>query len=95
MRIRKKDVVTNEDKIRSLLRQDRYMTAGMLATSVEITQRQAQRILAKLKDKGKILRHGAEKWILGSERLSKIRGRFFDMKPVLWDCLIWGYADLV
>ncbi len=65
MRIRKKDVVTNEDKIRSLLRQDRYMTAGMLATSVEITQRQAQRILAKLKDKGKILRHGADKMDTG------------------------------
>ena len=52
-------------KLMRLLRQDRYMTAGMLATSVEITQRQAQRILAKLKDKGKILRHGADKMDTG------------------------------
>ena len=80
MRIRKKDVVTNEDKIRSLLRQDRYMLTGMLATSVEITQRQAQRILVKLRTRERYYDMGQIKWILGSERLSKIRGRFFDAK---------------
>jgi Fic family protein len=56
-----KNVVTNEDKILSLLKQDNCLSANMLAVSLGITQRQAQRILSKLKDEGKILRHGANK----------------------------------
>ena len=56
-----KNVVTNEDKILSLLKQDNCWSANMLAVSLGITQRQAQRILSKLKDEGKILRHGANK----------------------------------
>lgn len=55
------NVVTNEKKIISLLRQDGNMSAHMLSVSVGITERQAQRILAKLKAEGKIIRHGANK----------------------------------
>lgn len=56
-----KNVVTNEDKVISLLRQDNSLSANMLANSLGITQRQAQRILSKLKGEGKLLRHGANK----------------------------------
>ena len=55
------NVVTNEDKVLSLLKQDNTLSANMLANSLGITQRQAQRILSKLKEDGKILRHGANK----------------------------------
>lgn len=55
------NVVTNEEKIIALLRQDGNMSANMLSVSVGITQRHAQRILAKLKDEGRIIRHGANK----------------------------------
>ncbi len=55
------NVVTNEEKIIALLRQDGSMLAHMLSVSAGITQRQAQRILAKLRDEGKIIRHGANK----------------------------------
>lgn len=55
------NVVTNEEKILVLLRQDGSLSASILSASVGITQRQAQRILAKLKEKGKIIRHGANK----------------------------------
>ncbi|MCM1038412.1 MAG: Fic family protein [Ruminococcus sp.] len=55
------NVVTNEEKIIALLTQDGKMSAHMLSISVGITERQAQRILAKLKDNGKIIRHGANK----------------------------------
>lgn len=55
------NVVTNEEKIIALLRQDGSMSANMLSVSVGITGRQAQRILVKLKMEGKIIRHGANK----------------------------------
>ena len=55
------NVVTNEEKVLALLKQDGKMSAHMLAVSVGITQRQAQRILAKLKKDGQIVRHGATK----------------------------------
>ena len=55
------NVVTNEEKILALLKQDGNMSANMLSVSIGITQRQAQRILAKLKNEGKIIRHGANK----------------------------------
>ncbi len=55
------NVVTNEDKVISLLRQDNSLSANMLAKSLGITQRQVQRILSKLKGEGKLLRHGANK----------------------------------
>ena len=38
------NVVTKEDKVISLLRQDNSLSANMLANSLGITQRQAQRI---------------------------------------------------
>lgn len=55
------NVVTNEEKIVALLRKNGNMSANMLSVSVGITGRQAQRILAKLKTEGKIIRHGANK----------------------------------
>ena len=55
------NVVTNEEKILSLLRQDGKLSANMLAKSIGITQRQVQRILSKLKEDGKLIRHGANK----------------------------------
>lgn len=55
------NVVTNEEKILAFLRADGRMSANMLSESAGITPRQAQRILAKLKAKGKIIRHGATK----------------------------------
>ena len=55
----------------SLLRQDNSLSANTLANSLGITQRQAQRILSKLKDEGKLLRHGAKKWLLRSDRLKR------------------------
>ncbi len=55
------NVVTNEDRILSLLRQDARLTAKVLASSLGLTQRQVQRILAKLKAEKKIIRHGASK----------------------------------
>ena len=56
-----KNVVTNEEKVLSLLRQDGTLTADMLAKSIGVTLRQAQRILSKLKEEGRLLRHGANK----------------------------------
>ena len=55
------NVVTNEEKVLSLLKQDGKMSANMLAISIGITQRQVQRILAGLKESGRIIRHGANK----------------------------------
>ena len=55
------NAATNEEKIIALLKQDGSMSANMLSVSVGITGRQAQRILAKLKDEGRIIRHGANK----------------------------------
>ena len=55
------NAVTNEGKIIALLRQDGNMSANMLSVSVGVTERQVQRILAKLKAEGKIIRHGANK----------------------------------
>lgn len=56
-----RNVVTNEEKVLSLLRQDGSMSAKQLAISIGIAQRQAQRILSKLKESGMIIRHGATK----------------------------------
>lgn len=55
------NVVTNEDKVLALLRQDGKLTAKVLASSLGLTQRQVQRILANLKEANKIIRHGASK----------------------------------
>ena len=55
------NVVTNEDKVLALLKQDGKLTANILASSLGLTQRQVQRILAKLKESKRIVRHGASK----------------------------------
>lgn len=55
------NVGTNEEKILALLRQDSRLTAKMLASTIGLTDRQVERILAKLKAAGKIVRHGASK----------------------------------
>lgn len=49
----------------ALLKQDGKMSANMLSVSVGITGRQAQRILAKLKNEGRIIRHGQTKTVTG------------------------------
>lgn len=55
------NVTSNEDKVIALLRQDGKLTAKVLAASLGLTQRQVQRILANLKERNKIIRHGASK----------------------------------
>lgn len=55
------NVVTNEEKILLLLKQDNRLTSKQLALSLGITQRQAQRIISKLKENGSIVRYGAKK----------------------------------
>jgi predicted HTH transcriptional regulator len=55
------NVGTNEDKVIMLLRQDSNLTAKTIAATLGLTDRQVERILSKLKNKGKIIRHGASK----------------------------------
>ena len=55
------NVVTNEEKILAMLREDEKLTAKILASSTGLTPRQVQRILANLKADNKIVRHGASK----------------------------------
>jgi Fic family protein len=55
------NVGTNEEKILLLLKQDGTLTAKMLAGELGITQRQVERMLAKLKSEGLLVRHGASK----------------------------------
>ena len=55
------NVVTNEDKLLSMLRQDGRLTSKVLASSLGLTQRQVQRIPANLKEEKRIIRHGANK----------------------------------
>lgn len=55
------NVVTNEDKLLSMLRRDGRLTSKVLASSLGLTQRQVQRILANLKEEKRIIRHGANK----------------------------------
>lgn len=57
----KGSLVVNEERVLKLLEQDGHLTANVLASTLGITSRQAQRILAKLKKAGKIVRHGASK----------------------------------
>lgn len=45
----------------SMLRQDGRLTSRVLASSLGLTQRQVQRILANLKEEKRIIRHGANK----------------------------------
>ena len=55
------NVVTNEEKILALLRQDGKCTAKTLAASLGLTERQVQRLMSRLKDNKQIVRHGSNK----------------------------------
>jgi Fic family protein len=55
------NVGTNEDKVIMLLRQDANLTAKTIAATLNLTDRQVERILSKLKSEGRIVRHGASK----------------------------------
>lgn len=55
------NVVINEEKVLALLRQDGRLTAKTLAAPLGLTPRQIQRILAKLKEENRIVRHGANR----------------------------------
>ncbi len=55
------NIDTNEEKILALLRQDNRLTAKTLAATLGVTDRQVERILAKLKARGRLVRHGASK----------------------------------
>ena len=55
------NVGTNVEKIVALLRQDNRLTARVLAATLNLTDRQVERILAKLKAEGKLVRRGASK----------------------------------
>lgn len=63
--ITKQMFVTNEGKIIALLKQEGSMSANMLSIYLGITGRQAQRILAKSKKEGRIMRHGQIKTVTG------------------------------
>ena len=55
------NVGTNVEKIVALLRQDNRLTAKTLAVTLGLTDRQVERLLAKLKAEGRLVRHGASK----------------------------------
>ena len=55
------NVGTNEDKLLFLLKQDRTLTARLLAVKLGLTQRQVERMIARLKKEGLLIRHGASK----------------------------------
>ena len=55
------NVGTNEEKVLLLLKQDGKLTARTLASTLGLTQRQVERILAALKKSGRLIRHGASK----------------------------------
>lgn len=55
------NVGTNEEKLLQLLKQDGTLTAKVLAGTLDITQRQVERMIAKLKGEGILIRHGANK----------------------------------
>ena len=56
-----RNVGTNEKKVLALLRQDGSLTAKVLASTLGITERQVERIIASLKKQGNLIRHGASK----------------------------------
>ena len=54
-------VASNEDNVIRYLKKDGSMSSKQLSDSIGVTQRQVQRILANLKEHGKIIRHGNNK----------------------------------
>ena len=55
------NVGTNEEKVLALLRQDGRLTAKVLASTLGLTERQVERIVASLKKRSVLIRHGASK----------------------------------
>ena len=55
------NVGTNEKKVLALLRQDSRLTARVLASTLGLSERQVERIIASLKKDGRLIRHGASK----------------------------------
>jgi predicted HTH transcriptional regulator len=55
------NVGTNEEKVLALLRQDGRLTAKVLASTLGLTERQVERLVASLKKQGVLIRHGASK----------------------------------
>ena len=55
------NVGTNEEKVLTLLRQDGRLTAKVLASTLGLTERQVERIMASLKKQGRLVRRGASK----------------------------------
>ena len=55
------NVGTNEEKVLALLRQDGRLTARVLASTLGVTERQIERIMASLKKQGCLVRQGASK----------------------------------
>ena len=55
------NVGTNEKKVLALLRQDGRLTAKIIASTLGLTERQIERIIASLKKQGMLIRHGASK----------------------------------
>ena len=55
------NVGTNEEKVIVLLKKDGKMTASKIADTLGISTRQVERIMAKLKKQGALVRHGAPK----------------------------------
>ena len=55
------NVGTNEEKVLTLLRQDGRLTAKVLASTLGLTERQIERIIAALKKQGRLVRRGASK----------------------------------
>lgn len=53
--------VNNEEAIISLLSTNPRLTAKVMAATLNLTERQVERIIKSLKDKGRIVRHGATK----------------------------------
>ena len=56
-----RNVGINGEKLLLLLKQDGTLTAKILAVTLGITQRQVERMIAKLKREGSLIRHGANK----------------------------------
>ena len=56
-----RNVGINGEKLLLLLKQDGTLTAKILAGTLGITQRQVERMIAKLKREGSLIRHGANK----------------------------------
>ena len=55
------NVGTNEERVLALLRQDGRLTVKVLASTLGLTELQVERLVASLKKKGVLFRHGASK----------------------------------